>query len=838
MPDTAFVLLVVAGLLIVVALSQPLAARLRLPQSVVLAALGIGIGALPHLTVQLNLSHSVDVAAEMFADLPVSSVIFLYVFLPLLVFEAGIATDVRRIVEDAAAILLLAVVATLITAAAVGFALWPFAQFPIVVCLLVGSIVATTDPAAVIAIFRDVGAPRRLTRLVAGESLLNDAAAIALFILLLGVIQAGRQPSALEGLSEFVVLFVGGAMLGYLAGRLLLWIMDHVSGDRLAQATLTLAFAYLSFIAAERLVHVSGVVAVLAAGLTVSAIGPSRIAPENWSFLTELWEQLAFWSQSLIFVLASILVPRFLVDIGLRDVFLLAVLIAAAFAARIFVLFVLLPPLERLGLVQHINATYKLAIIWGGLRGALTLVLALAVTENDALSHETQRFVAVLATGLVLFTLFVNGTTLRIVIHFLGLDHLSARDEALRDHILALSYVEARDAAQDIARTHSLSPATVEHVITPYQAKIEAAEADELAMPGLTEADRLAIALVALGNRERVLIIDMLRDGVVSPGVVQNLLGSADALTEAARSDGQAGYEKAGDATLAHPLGFRLAYFLYRRFGIVWPLADRLAERLEILLVTRFTIERLLRFNDQQIARLFGQPIASATRAIVAQRQQALEGALDALRRQYPDYLAELEVRFLRQSTLHREIARYQSLFDEGLISREIYDDLTRSTRETASARQRPPFDIGLDTHQLVKRLDLLAGLDERQLESVCRLLRPRLAVPFEQIIRKGERGDAVYFIASGAVEVILPERRARIGSGEFFGELALLSGRPRQADVIALTYCQFLMLRRTDFELFMQANPEARETILRVAEARRRANISDRARTPEADEV
>ena len=137
-----------------------------------------------------------------------------------------------------------------------------------------------------------------------------------------------------------------------------------------------------------------------------------------------------------------------------------------------------------------------------------------------------------------------------------------------------------------------------------------------------------------------------------------------------------------------------------------------------------------------------------------------------------------------------------------------------------------------------MKRLDLLAGLDEAQLESVCRLLRPRFAVPYEQIIRKGERGDAVYFIASGAVEVILPERRVRIGAGEFFGELALLSGRPRQADVVALTYCQFLMLRRTDFELFMQANPEARDTILRVADARRRANRSDRDGSPEADEV
>jgi CPA1 family monovalent cation:H+ antiporter len=299
--DTALVLFVLAGFLIVVAISQPVATWLKLPQSVVLAAIGIGIGALPAIAAQLGLPGQIDVAANLFAKLPVNSAIFIYVFLPLLVFEAGVATDVKRTIEDAAPILVLAVVATLITAAAIGFALWPFAHVPLVVCFLLGSIVATTDPAAVIAVFRDLGAPRRLSWLVEGEALLNDAAAIALFILLLGFIQAGREPSAIAGLSQFALLFAGGGVFGYVAGRLLLWCMRHVSGDRLAEGTLTLAFAYLSFIVAERLLHVSGVVAVLGAGLTFSALGPSRIAPENWSFLSELWEQIAFWARSLIF---------------------------------------------------------------------------------------------------------------------------------------------------------------------------------------------------------------------------------------------------------------------------------------------------------------------------------------------------------------------------------------------------------------------------------------------------------------------------------------------------------------------------------------------------------
>ena len=826
MLDTVIVLLVIAGLLVVVGISQPLAIRLRLPPAVLLAAVGVGIGAFPAVSNQLGLSGSVGTGP--FADLPVSSVTFIYVFLPLLVFEAGIATDVRRTLEDAAAILLLAVIATLIATAMVGFALWPFAGVPLVVCLLLGAVVATTDPAAVIAIFRDVGAPARLTRLVEGEALLNDAAAIALFVVLLGMILTGREPNLIAGLAEFAVSFVGGGIVGLLAGRFLLWIIPRVGDDRLAEATLTLAFAYLVFIAAERLFHVSGVVAVLVSGLTVSALGPSRIAPENGVFLADLWEQIAFWARSLIFVLASILVPRLLVDIGRHDLFLLGVTIVAAFGARVFALFILVPPLEHSGLTQRIDASYKAAIIWGGLRGALTLVLALAVTENRALSPEIQRFVAVLATGFVLFTLFVNGTTLRLVIGLLGLDRLSPRDAALRDQILAMSYAEAREAAHEIARTHALSPSAVERVVAPYEAKITAASAEAATTANLTERDRLAIALVALGDQERVLVLGMRSDRVASPAAVQVLLGNADAFTEAARSEGRLGYRRAGEAALAFPIGFRVAYFLYRRLGIVGPLADRLADRLEILLIMRFAIERLIGFNDQKVRLLFGERIAGIVGEIIGQRRAGVASALDALRRQYPDYAGEIETRFLRQSTLRHELTRYQSLFEEGLIAHEVYDDLKRSVLGARAAEPRPRFDIGLDTRQLVGQLDILTGLDERQIARVCRLLRPRFAVPNDRIIRRGDRADAVFFIASGAVEVILPDRRVRLGSGEFFGEPALLSGQPRAADVVALTYCQFLLLRRADFERLMKANPDVRATINRVAEARVASNTAE----------
>jgi monovalent cation:H+ antiporter, CPA1 family len=832
--DTAFVLLVVAMLLAVVGVCQPLAAYLKLPPPVLLGVVGVALGGVPIITSGLGWSGGSDVFADAFARLPVNSATFIYVFLPPLVFEAGIATDVRRMIEDAAPILLLAIIATLVTTAVIGLALWPLAGVPLVVCLLLGAAVATTDPAAVIAIFRDVGAPGRLTRLVEGEALLNDAAAIALFAVLLGMIVAAREPDVGAGLSEFFLSFIGGGLFGLLAGRAFLWLVPWLGDDRLAEGTLTLALAYGVFILADRLFHVSGVVAVLGSGLTVSALGRSRVAPYNWSFLADLWDQISFWARSLVFVLASILVPRLLGAVGLRDLLLLAVLVTAAFTARLLVLFVLLPPLEYFKLTQPISAAYKLAMTWGGLRGALTLVLALAVTENSGVAPQTQRFLAVLATGFVLFTLFVNGTTLRLVIALLGLDRLSPRNLVLRDRILALSYAEVRDSVRRLAQEHGLGAAAAEQIVEPYEAWIAAADARDAAEQA-TDRDRLAIALVALANQERVLILETRADRIASSATVQILLRHADALVEGSRAEGRLGYRRAAEALRSFPLVFRTGYFLYRHFGIQRFLADRLADRVELLSVTRLLVERLAGFNTERLRSIFGERITEITGEIIEQRREGVSSAFDALRRQYPDYVAALEVRFLHQSAVRQELARYQALFEEGLIPQELYEDLRRSVAAARAAEPRPRFDIGLDAHRLIRRLDILSALDDEQLDRLTRLLRPRFTVPNERIIRQGSRGDAVFFIASGAVEVRLPTRRVPLGSGDFFGEMALLTGQRRQADVVALTYCRLLVLRRGDFERFVATNPEAAAVINQVAQTRIAMNQDDRDRTPEA---
>lgn len=195
-----------AGLLALVSFMPPLAGRLRLPYSVLLAIVGFILGVIIHVH-----GWAPGVVADFLDTLQhfeISSETFLFVFLPVLLFETALATNLRRLLDDISPILVMAIVAVVVCTVAVGFSLAAISPYGLVVCLMLGAIVATTDPVAVVGIFREVGAPRRLTNLVEGEALFNDAASIALYSVLLSVLFGGTTPSVVEIFRSFVVNFL------------------------------------------------------------------------------------------------------------------------------------------------------------------------------------------------------------------------------------------------------------------------------------------------------------------------------------------------------------------------------------------------------------------------------------------------------------------------------------------------------------------------------------------------------------------------------------------------------------------------------------------------------
>jgi CPA1 family monovalent cation:H+ antiporter len=825
-----YTLLTVAGLLVVIGLLQPLAARLNLSPTVLLAVVGVLIGSAAGFLLHTDLTNVFNDIAELIVDFPISSTEVLYIFLPVLLFEASITIDVRRMLEDAALIFLLAVVAVVVATAVVGLTLWPVAGMPLVVCLLLAAIIATTDPAAVVAIFRDLGAPGRLSRLVEGESLLNDATAIAIFAVLLEILMVGREPAFGEALGTFGYVFLGGALVGFVGGRLLMMVVPWLRDSRLAEITLTLALPYLVYILSELYFDVSGVIAVVTAGLVVSALGRHRFDPDNRAFLEDVWAQLGFWASSMVFVLASILVPRLMIGTQLFDLLLIGIVALGALLARVIVLFGLLPLLSAAGLAQAVSHRYKFVILWGGLRGAVTLALALAVTENRAIEPEIQRFVAILATGFVLFTLLVHGTTLRPMIRLLGIDRLSPVDQALRNQVLALSLSNVRDAVGRTATEYHIEEGPTREVLQPYEARIAEASARNTFDTEIADRDRITLGLVTLADSERELLLRHFRHRSVSRPILERLLAGIERLADGARTAGRTGYNRAARRLVTFGGGFRLAHVLHRFAHVDRLLVKRLADRFELLLVSQIVLEQLARMVRSRMSAVLGARAAEILGEIVDQRLQATSGALDALRLQYPAYAEALQCRFLRQSGLRLEDAQYQELFQEGLIGRELCNNLRREVlARLTAASARPHLDLGLEVRELVHQFPLFATFGQADLEKISRLLRPRFAVPGERLIRRGERGNEMYFISSGAVEVAVGRTKVRLGRGDFVGELALLDDHRRRADVTALGYCQLLVLSADAFKRLVAMDPGIREAINRVGAERLKMNLEER---------
>jgi CPA1 family monovalent cation:H+ antiporter len=826
MLNLANVLLTIAVLLVLIGVLQPLAARLNLPSAVMLAVVGVFIGVAATFLLQTRLTDAFNNVAELILDFPITSTEFLYIFLPVLLFEAAVMIDVRRAAEDAAAIFMLAVIAVMVTTAVVGMALAPLAPVPLAACLLFAAIIATTDPSAVVGIFRDIGAPGRLSRLVEGESLLNDATAIAIFTVLLDFIMTDQEIGGGAVLLIFLNAAIGGALVGFVGGRILMWIMPLLRDSRLSEMTLTFALPYLVYIVSEH-ADVSGVVAVVTAGLVVSALGRSRLSPESREFMHDVWAQLAFWAGSLVFILASMLVPRLMIGIDLYDLLLIAVAALAAMVARALVLFGLLPILSAVRLGQKVSHRYKIVILWGAMRGAVTLALALAVTENRAIDPEIQRFVAIMATGFVLLTLLINATTMRFLIRLLKLDQLSALDEALRQQVLALSLASVRDGIASTSEEYQVGPGPTKDVREPYEQRIAEVAGHNTFDSDIADRDRIKLGVIALANRERELITEHFRERSVSRRTLEQLLVNVEQIIDGARAHGRVGYNRAVRRQLAFGMLFRLAHLLHRRYGIDRPLALRLSDRFERILVSRMVIDELSRFIDHKMTLVLGPRIAELLREVIAHRHDATATALDALRLQYPTYADDLERRFLLRSAQRMEEREYQTMFEEGLIGQELYNDLRRDVSERSSrALRRPRLDLGLNTSDLVQQVPMFAELSAEHLEKIAALLRPRVAVPGEILVRRGERGNVMFFLSSGAAEVDLGDHKIRLGRGDFFGEMALLDpSRRRGADVTALSYCQLLILRDDDLRTLFATQPAIRETIWKIARDRQVMN-------------
>jgi CPA1 family monovalent cation:H+ antiporter len=366
-----------------------------LPYPVVLAAAGIAVGLLP---------------GGQFPRL--GGNVILLAFVPGLVFEAALTLDLAELRRRILPVGLLATVGVAMTVLLIGALTHLTLGFSWASGMLLGAILAATDPIAVITLLRRLKAPAGLAAILEGESLFNDGTGVAVFSAVLATILSGA-PSFGDAAIRFVAITLGGTAIGLAVGFLGL-VLLRFAEDAPLEILATLVIAYGSYLAAD-LVHTSGIVAVVVAGIVVARYG-SQIGRLHGPQLLGFWNLLAFVLNAMLFILVGAALPAWTLLPVASLVLVAYVIMLVTRAVPVYGLLGLaafrLPPIPW----RWRHVTY-----WSGLRGALAVALALSVAGLTGVDSR----VSVVAYGVVLLSLLVQGALVAPLMRGLRIEEVS-----------------------------------------------------------------------------------------------------------------------------------------------------------------------------------------------------------------------------------------------------------------------------------------------------------------------------------------------------------------------------------------------------------------------------
>jgi len=342
-------------------------------------------------------------------DISLTKELIFSLLLPPLIFEAAFFLHWKELRQDFLVICTLASIGVTLSAAVTAIGMHYLAGWEWMGALVFGVLIAATDPVSVIATFKEAGVKGRLRILVEAESLFNDGVAAVLFGVAIAV--AAGQEITPTYISLALIQTVGG---GIACGAFVAWVILFLAGrttDHLVEITFTTVAAYGSFLLAEHF-HLSGVLATLTAGLMMGNIGPKgAISPKGHEAVEAFWEHVAFVANSFIFLLIGVReAQQHFMDLW-AAILIAIVLVMIGRAVAIY------PTCQLFsGRQSQVSMRHQHVLVWGGLRGALALALALGLPDN--LPHHDE--IITVAFAVVAFSIFAQGLTMTPLLRRMG----------------------------------------------------------------------------------------------------------------------------------------------------------------------------------------------------------------------------------------------------------------------------------------------------------------------------------------------------------------------------------------------------------------------------------
>jgi len=517
-------LLLTIGGLIIGAILKSLLKHSRLPYTVGLFAIGIILGVMNRTGVFQSLPELHDAVSSV---ANINPDLILYLFLPILIFDAAYELNLHIFKKTLANATLLSapglIICMLLTGALMmgvatfipGFESWTWAF-----ALMFGALISATDPVAVVALLHELKTSKRFSTLVDAESLLNDGTGIVCFMLFFGA-YAAEEATHASPVITFIREVGLSTLLGFLLARSVIWFITRINSEEMVQNSVIILAAYLTFILSQYYLGVSGVIALVAFGLTVTYVGKPRLKPQVNTFMEHFWELLTYIANTLIFILVGVVIAE-KVDFSWGALGVLILIYIALNFIRFAMIMLLYPVMKRLG--YGLTRRESVILTWGGLRGALAMILALMVSYTPAIPEDIRSQVLFFTAGIVTLTLCINATTMRALLNRLGLTHVPSARTMLAYRIEKSIRENSEKYLEGLKKRDALEGANW-HKVESYMT----AQPQEPAKNPQNKAMLPEIRLRVL-DKEKAICREIYEEGVISKPVFLRLMNSLDEL--------------------------------------------------------------------------------------------------------------------------------------------------------------------------------------------------------------------------------------------------------------------------------------------------------------------
>ncbi|XP_028752601.1 sodium/hydrogen exchanger 8-like isoform X1 [Neltuma alba] len=779
----------------------------RVPYTVVLLIIGVGLGSLEYGTHhQLGkIGNGIRLWSKIDPGL------LLAVFLPPLLFEGSFSMEFHQIKWCIAQMILLAGPGVLLSTFCLGSVLkltFPY-NWSWKTSLLLGGLLSATDPVAVVALLKELGACKKLTTIIEGESMMNDGVAMVIYTLFYRMVlgESFNWVAIIKFLSEASLGAVGIGLAFGVAS--VLWL-GYIFNDAVMEITLTLAVSYVAYFTAQEGADVSGILTVMTLGMFYSAVARIAFESDGPESLRHFWEMVAYISNTLIFILSGVIIAEGIlngssVTADGKSWANLFLLYAYVQASRCIVVGALYPFLSYFG--HGLDWKEAVFLVWSGLRGPVSLSLSLSVKRSTGksieLNSDTGTLFVFFTGGIVFLTVIVNASTTQLILHLLDMDKFSSAKKRIHEYSKSELFRKALEAFGTLGNDEELGPADWP-TVKGYLTCLNSNEGQCIHYHGAPESDstldpmKLEDLRICFLNGVQTAYWEMLDERRISQTTADILVRSVEDARDLASLEPLCDWKGLRDR-VRFP-----SYYNFLQTGV-----------LPQKLVTYFVVERLESACCICAAFLHAHKIArqqlhdftddSDISSIII-NESVGEGEearkfLDDVHMKFPQVLRVVKTRQAAYLVLNHLIEYVQNLEKSGLLQEKMKLHLHEAVQTDLKKLVRTPLSLKFpeknSIHPMLGSLLSSVHVHEPLSSNSGEMMKLRGLT----LYKEGSKPDGIWLISSGVVKWesnIMRNKHSfcpTFTHGSTLGLYEVLTGRPYICDVItdSVVLCFFL---------------------------------------------